>query len=204
MTSIHPPRMATWLLRRFSSGPHAEAIAGDLLEQYQSIRSPIWYWRQVGSAVAADVRGSVASSPLKTAGALALGCIAYVALSFPANALVRTLRAPTRRWLRDSPEMIFVVLRMESSLSVYLACAVTGWLIARVTRSAAGVMVVALTVFAFEYGMIALLWNSANRPADASFSDLTLIAVLTLGRPLSVLAGGLLALKVPRRSATAV
>lgn len=203
MTSIHPPRLATWLLRRFSSGPHAEAIAGDLLEQYQSIRSPLWYWRQVGAAVAADVRGSVASTPLKTAGALALGCIAYFALSFPANTLVRTLRRPTLRFLSDAPETTMLwLLRIESSLIVYLACAISGWLVGRVARSAAGVMVFALTVLVFEFGMMALLWTTAPRPADASFS--IPIAVLAFGRPLSVLVGGLLAVREPGRSATAV
>ena len=203
MTSIHPPRMATWLLRRFSSGPHAEAIAGDLLEQYQSIRSPLWYWGQVGSAVAADVRGSVASAKLQTAGALALGCIAYVALSVPATTLERTWRRPTLRWLVDAPDTTtFWAMKIESALIVYLACAISGWLVARVTRSAAGVMVFALTVLVFEYGMMALLWTTAPRPADASFS--IPIAVLTFGRPLSVLVGGLLAVREPGRSATAV
>ena len=49
MRSAHPPKLATWVLRRL--GSHNEALAGDLLEEYQRGRSKLWYWRQVLIAV---------------------------------------------------------------------------------------------------------------------------------------------------------
>jgi len=47
MTTSQPPRLATWLLQRWSSGPQRESLVGDLIEQYQRGRSSAWYWRQV-------------------------------------------------------------------------------------------------------------------------------------------------------------
>lgn len=209
MTSIHPPRIATWLLRRFSAGPHGEAIAGDLLEQYQSIRSPLWYWRQVLSAVIADMAGSVMRHKARTAGALVGGWIVYFALSFPATAVVRSLRRPTLRWLggisaeayskHGGPEpTVRLMLQIEGSLVVYVACLITGWIVAKLTRSSASVAALALSVLVFEYGMIAILSTTQPWPAGATFPIESLF--LAAGRPLSVLVGGLLAIKEPRRS----
>jgi hypothetical protein len=209
MTSIHPPRVATWLLRRFSAGPHGEAIAGDLLEQYQSIRSPLWYWRQVLSAAIADMAGSVVRHKARTAGALVGGWIVYFALSFPATAVVTSLRRPTLHWLGGisaeayskygGPEPTMrLMLQIESSLVVYVACVITGWIVAKLTRSSASVAAFALSVLVFEYGMIAILSTTQPWPAGATFPIEVLF--LVAGRPLSVLVGGLLAIKEPRRS----
>ena len=213
MTSMNPPRLAAWLLRRFSAGPHAEAIAGDLLEQYQSIRSPLWYWRQVLSAVIADMAGSVMANRARTLGALVAGWIAYFALSFPATAVIRSLRRPTLRWLGGisaeayskygGPEpTVSLMLQIESSLVVYVACVITGWIVAKLTRSSASVAALALSVLVFEYAMIAILSTTQPWPAGATFPIESLF--LVAGRPLSVLFGGLLAIKEPRRSAAGV
>lgn len=42
-----PPRAATWTLYHFVPGERNDALAGDLLEEFRSGRSAIWYWRQV-------------------------------------------------------------------------------------------------------------------------------------------------------------
>ena len=52
MRNAKPPRIATWLLRRFEGDKKAEAIAGDLLEHFQEGRSYWWYWREVLVAIA--------------------------------------------------------------------------------------------------------------------------------------------------------
>ena len=51
MTTRIPPRAATWLLRRLGPGYHAEALAGDLFEEYQRDRAPSWYWGQTATAI---------------------------------------------------------------------------------------------------------------------------------------------------------
>jgi hypothetical protein len=52
MKRIEPPATATWLLEHFSPGKRNEALAGDLLEEFQNGRTAGWYWSQVLGAVA--------------------------------------------------------------------------------------------------------------------------------------------------------
>jgi hypothetical protein len=47
--SVEPPRLATWLLERFSS--ESEPLAGDLIESFKHGCSSGWYWRQVLMAI---------------------------------------------------------------------------------------------------------------------------------------------------------
>jgi len=51
MKHPEPPIVATRLLEMLASGPHDDALAGDLVEQYRQGRSAGWYWRQVLSAI---------------------------------------------------------------------------------------------------------------------------------------------------------
>ena len=51
MKTPQPPKLATRLLERFAPGPHGDALAGDLVEQYRQGRSGAWYWRQVLLAI---------------------------------------------------------------------------------------------------------------------------------------------------------
>jgi hypothetical protein len=52
MRRREPPATATWLLEHFSPGKRNEALAGDLLEEFQNGRTAGWYWSQVLVAVA--------------------------------------------------------------------------------------------------------------------------------------------------------
>jgi hypothetical protein len=51
VTTRRPPESAAWLLRHFGGGSHSDSLAGDLFEEYQHGRSPLWYWKQVGAAI---------------------------------------------------------------------------------------------------------------------------------------------------------
>jgi len=59
MSRSNPPRVAHWLLERCASGPQAESLIGDMLEQYQRGRSAMWYWRQTISAIAASFAAEI-------------------------------------------------------------------------------------------------------------------------------------------------
>jgi hypothetical protein len=56
MTVRQPPALAAWLLRRFVSGYRSESLAGDLFEEYQTERTPGWYWREVMAALLVSAR----------------------------------------------------------------------------------------------------------------------------------------------------
>lgn len=47
-----PPSTATWMLKHLVPGERNEALAGDLLEEFQRGRSVNWYLRQVLAAIA--------------------------------------------------------------------------------------------------------------------------------------------------------
>jgi hypothetical protein len=46
MRRLNPPPLATWILERCTPGQRDQALAGDLLEEFQRGRSHGWYWRQ--------------------------------------------------------------------------------------------------------------------------------------------------------------
>ena len=47
-----PPRVARWMLERWTAGADGEALAGDLLEEFRAGRGAGWYWRQAAVAMA--------------------------------------------------------------------------------------------------------------------------------------------------------
>jgi len=47
--------LATWMLEHLTFGPHREALAGDLLEEFRRGRSASWYRREVASAIGIGV-----------------------------------------------------------------------------------------------------------------------------------------------------
>jgi hypothetical protein len=56
-----PPALATWLFESLTRREHREALAGDLLEEYNQRQSETWYWRQVLAAVVANFRTELRS-----------------------------------------------------------------------------------------------------------------------------------------------
>lgn len=55
MTESKPPALATWMLEHLLLGGKNEALAGDLLEEFQKRRAVAWYWRQVFGAILASL-----------------------------------------------------------------------------------------------------------------------------------------------------
>ncbi|HEY6306650.1 MAG TPA: hypothetical protein VI488_09375 [Candidatus Angelobacter sp.] len=51
MKTSHSLILATKLLGKLVSGPHGDALAGDLIEQYRQGRSAVWFWRQALLAI---------------------------------------------------------------------------------------------------------------------------------------------------------
>jgi hypothetical protein len=62
--SPEPPRLAVALLTRFL--PAEEALAGDLIEEFEARRSRAWFWRQtVGAIVIGALRRPDPGRPLR-------------------------------------------------------------------------------------------------------------------------------------------
>jgi hypothetical protein len=82
MTIKHPPSVATWLLKKFGSGPDKDAVLGDLAEQYSQKKSAVWYWRQSLKAIPVsffrEIQG--ARIPVTRALGISLLTLAVIAL----------------------------------------------------------------------------------------------------------------------------
>jgi hypothetical protein len=192
------PRLATWLLIRFSSGPHGEAIAGDLLEQYAAHPSRWWYWRQVFSVIRADIVTTVRDNKWRTAAAIALGWVAYFVTAFPATWLEHRSRLITQKWLSDiDPDWFLWTLRAESTFIIAMVCVAIGWGVAKASRRSApaAVCFLAMSLLIFEYGMIAFFFATATPARPLSSAELVAPALLVLSRPAGILLGGLIGMR---------
>ena len=197
MSATQPPRLATWLMQRLASGPRRESLLGDLIEQYRHGRSATWYWRQVLTAILVGVARDISAHKLLAARALAIGWMASVLAAFPVNWLSGVIRIWTTNWLVETGQYsfwgVFWAGQLPGNLLVYLACAGSGWIVARLHQrhSAAMVWLYGASVLLFEYGMICWMFSRHGHPPMPQ-AALIFPAILMIGRPLSIVLGGLL------------
>jgi hypothetical protein len=78
--SVQPPRLAFWLVNLFTIPDDAEAIMGDLLEEYSCVASKSgvdharrWYWRQALKTIAHLIYSAYRIAPWSTASAVVGG-----------------------------------------------------------------------------------------------------------------------------------
>ncbi len=78
MRSKQPPRIATWMLKHFGSGPNNDALLGDLAEQYPQKDSAMWYWRQAMKAIPVSFFKEIRGHKRIAARALVTGWIMWI------------------------------------------------------------------------------------------------------------------------------
>jgi len=207
MTVTDPPRLATWLLQRFASGSRGESLVGDLLEQYQQKRSPAWYWRQAVTAILARTTSDVAAHKLLAVRAVTVGTLVSVLFTVPVHWLSEIARASINDWLVASGRYDFWPVFLSGPLSITLfecvAGAAIGVIIARLHRTHAAAMVclVSACLLLFEAGLVTLLLSTQFH---GPMSQAALVWLLAMGKPLSVLIGGLLSVRPDRHSFSAI
>jgi hypothetical protein len=100
--SVQPPRLAFWLVNLFTVPGDAEAIMGDLLEEFSYLACKSgaayarrWYWRQALKTIAHLVCTAYRLAPWATAGAVVAGFltrrIVTRFLGFPERAIFAVL-----------------------------------------------------------------------------------------------------------------
>jgi len=192
MSASRPPRVASWLLQHLASSPQRESLIGDLIEQYQNGRSTAWYWRQVLAAILVGAIKDVRANKLIAIRAVAIGWLLFILFSFPVNWLSGVvIHSRVTSWLAA----FWWSSHLTGTVLAYVACAVSGWIVARLhqAHSVAMVLLYGASVLLFEYGMIG--WTFSQHPPMPQ-AVLILPLFLTIGRPISILIGGLW----PRRS----
>ena len=201
MTIKQPPGLGTWLALRLVSGPRRESLVGDLIEQYRQGRSVVWYWRQVLMAILASAASDVGAHKLLALRALTIGWALYVLFSGPVNWLLRIVRVSIDGWLASSGHYsswnVFWAHHLSADVLISIACAVSGWMVARLhpMQAAAMVGLYGVSVFLFEYGMISYMLARYGVPSIGHPLMMILPAVLAICRPLAILLGGLWALR---------
>jgi hypothetical protein len=193
-----PPRIATWLAERFLTKRQRESLVGDLIEQYGEGRSVAWYWGQVLGAIVASTTEELVGHKVMALRALALGLGLYFLFSFP----VSWMSATAQGWIGSAlvscgPAAFWCQFwsnQFSAELLVYAACALSGWIIARLHREHAipAVCLFSAAVLVLEYGMIACLLAANPPPPGVPRTTVVLVSILSvLGRPVAVLFGGL-------------
>jgi hypothetical protein len=99
--SARPPLLAAWLVGLFASADHAEALLGDLTEEFSDIASKSgvvcarrWYWRQAAKTIAHLASVGFRSAPWSLTGAVLLGfALRWFGSSLPERIIITILRA---------------------------------------------------------------------------------------------------------------
>jgi len=132
------PAFATWLLERFGVKRQNEALMGDLAEEYQAGKSPMWYWWQTLVAIWVTAVRDVREHKLLALRAVAMTWILCRLFAWLRQGMLLPLIAPYYNHSSLSLQMVWAqAVRVEMSLQWLLI----GWLVARVHRAHAGAMV---------------------------------------------------------------
>jgi hypothetical protein len=81
MSSVQPPRLATWMMTRFGCSPRNEAVLGDLAEQYRRRPSRSWYWRQVLVGISVSFFRETWGNKLRAIWALVAGWVVWISFA---------------------------------------------------------------------------------------------------------------------------
>jgi hypothetical protein len=166
-----PPRSAQFLLERI--GPHNDALLGDLDEEHRKRQSRWWYWRQAIGAIVVGAADDIRRHKLLALRATAIGLLATWVFS---RVLGRPLNRFFNGWVLD--QFIFTlgshpfVMLWATNLffwpGMITVSLISGWIVARLHRRHAGVLLPFMLVMfgqAFAQALSIALNPYANRPA---------------------------------------
>ena len=204
MTSNHPPRIATWLLKHFGSGPNNDTILGDLAEQYLLNNNETWYWRQAMKAIPVSFIREIRAHRGSAAIALLTGWAIWIlcALSIPHFIAIfffgewaawfspiiggGVLAHPLSKWA-EYPYFTAFVLEVPLPLMVGT---MSGWLVARFHRDqkTAVVLLFAGSVLLMNLLQFAPMLLASGAQTVSAFSEP--LAINTASAILGILLGG--------------
>ena len=185
MTRSRPPRLATWLLRRFGCSSNNDAVIGDLAERYSKVKTPIWYWRQVIVSIVIGALNDIRGHKLLTLRDLVLG---WVVLWASVGSIYQFLQVATDEWLPGAHfrldqflRNVFPTIHSWGFLRAYadlvefhpnaipmaigllapvLSGIVTGWIVAKVHHPHDRSLLLLLNTALFLFWVSTLNWDS--------------------------------------------
>jgi hypothetical protein len=159
------PRLALWVLDRFLSSRHRDAIAGDLVERYEDGASSWWVWWQVAGAIAVDTFTQLRAHPIQIVGA---ACVGWTAMA----AYVRVV-AMALAWLHWPPSDPRFILLMAPTPG-YVA---GGWIAGRLAGLPAVWICFVLMCGQVAVSLAGFVTSFARSPQPKSFLDLFILAI---------------------------
>jgi hypothetical protein len=127
------PAMAGWLLKRFGIPQRNESLMGDLVEEYGSGRSALWFWRQTAVAISTTVGRDIRNHKLLALRAIATGWLLNVAGGRIAREA--EIFCNERHW--------YALFDVIALFTISLFPALVGWGVARTHRAQQAAMVLA-------------------------------------------------------------
>jgi hypothetical protein len=193
------PVLGNWLLERTGCGRWNEALAGDLLEEFQQRRSRMWYWRQVLTAIAVCTWHDLRAHPVLAMRALVIAFAVGVGSGtfLESVHLYRKLTSLAAPFLGIRTSGLIVVLCHE-----FLVCAIAGWAVSWTHRAHRSAMVlwVAAALGGFHvWWSLSQMIGGWGRPGGFRF--LVVYNAGTMIMMAGVLAGGFALRAVPRGNA---
>ncbi len=178
---MRQPVLATWLLRHFGSARMNDPLMGDLMEERQSGRSRLWFWKQVLVAVFTGLSKDMWNHKILALRAIAIGW----GLSIAVNSV----------W--------FGVLRAKYEItapSFWVACSLfavaSGWVVAHLHRPYHAAMTsvyISATILAEPFTIYSLTHRFLKYGPEYSYHFLEWDLTHVVAVAGSILIGGLLA-----------
>jgi len=185
MTSLQPPKLATWLLRYLGCGDNNAAVMGELAERYQQGRKAAWYWGQVLITIVVSPFNEVRGRKLLTLRAVLIGWVVLRYVLLPPAALILggigdAFAADAWRRGEITPSWCAVITLSLAALS--LVGVLNGWIVSYLHDGRrASLMLHAITVL--------IIWISIN-PQGEGIGRL-LFWLNIMGITVGILIGGL-------------
>jgi hypothetical protein len=197
-------KAACWLMDRLGV---SEAVAGDLVEQFQEGRSLAWFWRQTFGAIVTGIVNDVRRHPFLVLRAVLVGLLlrqgSIVLLARAEPSFDAWVAGAALDLFNMSRPMYILVVSLANTMMAAPVWFCIGWLVARLHRSGHALVLV-VTVWVLELPHYARLIEHAI--TDLTFRPYMTVQITTIALwmgcfALSVLGGSLANKEAPHEIA---
>jgi hypothetical protein len=193
--SVHPPRVASWLLTLFVPAELAESIQGDLLEESSALASQSglavarsWYWRQTLRTIA-----HFSSAAIRAWSTLVVVLGGFLLLRFVSGLSEKFLALVTDKYLAywSAHLHAYVWLLRGIPVAHVIGSLLVGCMVALAAKGREVVATIALALIPCVMIAFSLLWLARLWPFDE-----TIVWLLwQYADPFAIVAGGVLVRK---------
>jgi hypothetical protein len=190
--SVQPPRVATWLIGLFTSDNEAEAIPGDLFEEFSHLASKSgvafarrWYWRQTGKTIAHLFAAGFRTAPWSTAATVVAGFFLHKLLQrLPGAVLSKATDRYLMFWSAHFQAYLWLLDGM--GMAHLLISVLVGCTVALAAKGREMVAAATLALIFFPMTGAALVWVAAHGHVAGEWM------LWSCADPVAIVVGGLI------------